>query len=304
MIFELMSKGTIVRLPDDRTGLPERKEVHVMLLLPFNRYILGTPGIRRTDEWVLGKLGSEETKEVFLYDSRAVVLALGDNGSVTLSRDVVANLRSHLFSQMPPPGEHLPAALIVRSLMAGGAPEDDEVVKSEQAFFEALDKDEMSRMAYWGIRFALSRGDYGAVTRVKTWLKNAMGVFEDGVPPKAWFSLTDLPGRKDITEMESYSFTLDDLQRMHSQSSRPVVLYSKTGYLILAEQPVDNTETAFRIWMYLPVQIWNELREKRKLSIREIVAATWGYLDALEAVVERGRYASGLQHFSPVNGTR
>ena len=80
MIFELMSKGTIVRLPDDRTGLPERKEVHVMLLLPFNRYILGTPGIRRTDEWVLGKLGSEETKEVFLYDSRAVVLALGDNG--------------------------------------------------------------------------------------------------------------------------------------------------------------------------------------------------------------------------------
>ena len=39
------------------------------------------------------------------------------------------------------PGEHLPAALIVRSLMAGGAPVDDEVVKSEQAFFEALDKE-------------------------------------------------------------------------------------------------------------------------------------------------------------------
>jgi hypothetical protein len=43
MIFELMSKGTIVRLPDDRTGLPERKEVHVMLLLPFNRYIWERP---------------------------------------------------------------------------------------------------------------------------------------------------------------------------------------------------------------------------------------------------------------------
>jgi hypothetical protein len=300
MIFELMSKGTVVRLPDDRAGLPEREDAHVLLLLPYNRFLLGTPGIRRTDEWVLGKLGSGETTEVFLYDSRPVVLSLGDNGTVTLSNDVVANLRSRLFEQMLPPGEHLPAALIVRSLIQNGSSVDDEVVKSEQTFFDALEKDEMARMAYWGIRFALVRGDYGAVTRIKTWLKNAAGVFEEGVPPRVWFSLTDLPGRKDIGEMETYSFTLDDLQRMHSQSSRPVVLYSKTGYLILAEQAVDNTETSFRIWMYLPVPIWNELREKRKLSIREIVSATWGYIDALDAIAERGRY--GVQHLSSVNG--
>ena len=117
-------------------------------------------------------------------------------------------------------------------------------------------------MAYWGIRFALFRNDYEAVSRIKTWLKNASDVFEGAQQiPRVWFSLTEIPGKKDIQEMEALAFSLDDLQRMNSQSSRPVVLYSKSGYLILSDFGGEGPESAFRIWMFLPIALWNEMRE-------------------------------------------
>ncbi len=98
-----------------------------------------------------------------------------------------------------------------------------------------------------------------------------------------------------MAELETLSFTLDDLQRMTSQRSRPVVLFSRTGYLILSEQSLDKTETIFRVWLYLPLPLWNELREKGKLSIREIISASWGYLEAREAMREMEYYGRKRQ---------
>ena len=294
MIFELMSRGSIARLPDDMTieGLPDGSSPEVLLLLPYNRYLAGTVQMKQYERWTLGKLGTDESGEIFLYEGKEKTLCLGDVSKVTISAEVVAQLRDSLLGQMAFPGEHVPSALILRGVLG----EDhflleEEYFQNEEAFIEALERDTTAKMAYWAIRFALLRNDYEAVSRVKTWMKSAMDVFEGaGQNPKAWFSLTDLPGKKDAEEMESLTFSLDDLQRMNSQSSRPVVLYSKSGYLILSDMGGEGPGSSFRIWMYLPIPLWNEMRERRKLSIREIVMASWGFTDGLTAERDQARY--------------
>ena len=295
MIFELMSRGSIVRLPDDMTiaGLPASPSPKVLLLLPYNRYLLGTVQLKHYERWTLGKLGTDESGEVFLYEGKEKALSLGDVEKATISADVVSQLRDCLLGQMMPPGEHMPSVLIMRGILGeDNFLLDGEFFKNEEAFIEALEKDHSAKMAYWAIRLALFRNDYEAVSRVKTWMKSAADVFEGASQtPRAWFSLTDLPGKDDAEEMEGLTFSLDDLQRMNSQSSRPVVLYSKFGYLILSDIGTEGPEPAFRVWMYLPIPLWNEMRERRKLSIREIVMASRGFIDGQSAEKEQARYA-------------
>ena len=295
MIFELMSNGTMARLPDEMpvAGLPELPLPKVFLLLPYNRYIAGTSHMNTTERWTFGKLGTDEEKEIFFYDEEPLSLALGEKKKVLLSEELTGELRAQLLRQMPVPGEHMPTALILRGLVREDhLIFDEDFLNNEGAMLESIEKEPALRMPYWAIRLALFRNDYEAVSRIKTWLKAAFDVFDSGTPtPRIWFSLTDLPGRQAIDEMEGLSFSLDDLQRMNSQSSRPVVLYSKAGYLILSDYGGEGPETAFRIWMFLPIPLWNEMREKRKLSIREIVTASWGYLDGLAAEKERNRFS-------------
>lgn len=294
MILELMSRGNMARLPDTMPldGMPEIPVPGVLLLLPYNRYLLGSLTAKNYEKWTVGKIGTGEAKEVFLYDGTPLVLSLGEMEQVVLSPEAAAQLRLFLQRQMPPPGEFLPGVLILRGLLKENALlSDEDMVHNEGAMIDALEKDPLMRAAYWAIRFALFRNDYEAVSRIKTWLKSAADVFENsGQQPRIWFSLTDLPGRKDTEEMASLAFSLDDLQRMNSQSSRPVVLYSKAGYLILSDFGSEGAETAFRVWLFLPVVLWNEMREKRKLSIREIVMAAWGCLDGMAAENERMKY--------------
>lgn len=292
MIFELMSKGTMARLPKGSHDMPVPG---VLLLLPYGRFLLGTVIMRYHEQWSLGRIGETETTEVFLYDDAPKRIDIGGT-VVTLSAEVVAELRAALRQQMAPPGEHLAPALILRGLLRDGALSlcaEEEYLNDEERMIEELEKYPAVRMAYWAIRFALFRNDYEAVSRVKTWLKSAWDVFDEALPPpKIWFSLVDLPREEDREAMAALEFSMEDLQRMNSQSSRPVVLYSKAGYLTLSEFGGEgrDQEAAFRIWLFLPVPLWNEMREKRKLSIREIIMASWGYLDGLAAEREREGY--------------
>lgn len=292
MIFELMSRGDLARLPDDMLlpGLTNVPAPRVILLLPYNRYILGTVDMRAYERWALGKIGSEDfPEEIFLYEEKPKTINLGEVGSITVSRESIDLLKSCLRRQMPPPGEHQPAMLILRGLLKDDSRIVDDAIEDEGPALELLEKDGTLRAAYWAMRFALSRNDYDAVSRTKTWIRTASDVFEGAAPsPRIWFSLTDLPGRKDIEEIEGLGYTVDDLQRMNSQSSRPVVLYSKSGYLVLSDYGGDSA--GYRIWLYLPIPLWNEMREKRKLSIRELVMATWGYLDGMAADAERSSF--------------
>jgi hypothetical protein len=111
------------------------------------------------------KLGSEVTKEVFLYEqSRGCPGARGQRKASPFP-----GMSSRHCAAICSPKCRLPRA----SSRPRSSSESDggrrsrgrRIVKSEQAFLEALDKDEMSRMAYWGIRFALSHGTSGCGRR-------------------------------------------------------------------------------------------------------------------------------------------
>ena len=304
MIFELMSNGSIVSLPktDLPDGIPEIPGPGVILLLPYNRYLLGHCFMRNYERWIWGKPGSDP-QEVFLYDDVPQVFVLDDSTRVTLSTNAVLQIRAALLSQMQPPGEHLPTVLILRGVMKDHPVfQDDARVQNESAFTQSIEKDSILNMTYWSVRFALFRGEFETIARIKTWLKMASELFDtSGNAPKVWFSLTPLPGSRELVELEALSFSMDDLQRMVSQSAMPVVLFSKAGYLVLSDFGGAGA-SAFRVWVFLPAPLWNELRERRKLSIRDLVISSWGYCDALSALAERCRYVpSDLGSFVPAH---
>jgi len=279
-------------------GIPDIPGPRTVLLLPYNRYLLGHSFMRNYERWIWGKPGTDP-REVFLYESGPQSLALDETTRVTVPAGVVAEIRNALFSQMQPPGEHLPTVLILRGVLKDHpAFKDDVLVQNEPAFLQCIDKDNILSMTYWSVRFALFRGEFEAIARIKTWLRTASDLFDSNDPaqqhghvPKVWFSLTPLPGGKELSELEALSFSVDDLQRMVSQSALPVVLFSKAGYLVLSDFGGVGG-AVFRVWVFLPPSLWNELRERRKLSIRDLVISAWGYCDAVQAMAERSRYAA------------
>ena len=298
MVFELMSNGSVAGLPQTALpkGIPDISGPRAVLLLPYNRYLLGHSFMRNYERWIWGKPGIDP-QEVFLYENGPQSLVVDEGTCVIIPTNVVSEIRGALFSQMPPPGEHLPTVLILRGVLKDHpAFKDDALVQNEPAFLECIDKDNVLNMTYWAVRFALFRGEFEAIARIKTWLRTASDLFESNEPvlhgyaPKAWFSLTPLPGGKELAELEALSFSVDDLQRMVSQSALPVVLFSKAGYLVLSDFG-GMGGSAFRVWVFLPPFLWNELRERRKLSIRDLVVSAWGYCDAVRAAAERSRYA-------------
>ena len=307
MIFELMSNGSIASLPQAALpkGIPDILGPRVVLLLPYNRYLLGHSFMRNYERWIWGKPGADP-HEVFLYENGPQTL-VDDVTRVNIPLNAVSEIRGLLLSQMLPPGEHLPTILMLRgSLKEHPAFKDDALAQNEPAFLQSIDKDSILTMTYWAVRFALFRGEFETIARVKTWLRMASELFEShesalggatlngAAPgehvPKVWFSLTSLPCGKELAELESLSFSIDDLQRMVSQSALPVVLFSKAGYLVLSDFGGAGG-VVFRVWVFLPAFLWNELRERRKLSIRDLVISAWGYCDAAQALAERARYA-------------
>lgn len=302
MIFELMSNGSIVGLPQTALpeGIPEIPGPGVVLLLPYNRYLLGHSFMRNYERWIWGKPGSDP-QEVFLYEDTPLPLQLDDSTRVVLPASVTSDIRTQLIAQMQPPGEHLPTILLLRGVLKDHhAFRDDLVIQDEAAFMQYTEKDLLLNRAYWSVRFALFRGEFEAIARAKTWLKTAGELFDTGVnSPKIWFSLMPLPGSRELTELEALSFSVDDLQRMVSQSAMPVVLFSKAGYLVLSDFGGSGS-ASFRVWLFLPAPLWNELRERRKLSIRDLVLSAWGYCDALQAVTERSRYTPDCANCVPM----
>lgn len=311
MIFELMSNGSVAYLPQAALpkGIPDIPGPRTVLLLPYNRYLLGHSFMRNYERWIWGKPGADP-QEVFLYENGPQSLVIDETTRISISVGVIVEIRNALFSQMLPPGEHLPTVLILRGVLKEHpAFKDDLLTQDESSFLQCLDKGSVLSMTYWSVRFALFRGEFEAIARIKTWLRTASDLFDSQEPsahgnvPRVWFSLTPLPGGKELAELEALSFSVDDLQRMVSQNALPVVLFSKSGYLVLSDFGGAGG-AAFRVWVFLPASLWNELRERRKLSMRDLVISAWGYCDAVQAATERRRYApspKATSHLTPAN---
>ena len=174
------------------------------------------------------RLGAPRDRELSLAVDGAVV--------AVLSSKLVTGLRDALLAQTEPPGDHLSAVLILRGLMRENAAFADGVpFRDERAFSRFLEEDELLRKGYWALRFALARGEFDIVVRLRAWLRAGPKLSDPDAPARVWFSILDLPGEKDLAELEALSFSREDLQHMVSQDTVPLLLFNPgSGYLVLS----------------------------------------------------------------------
>lgn len=302
LILELMSNGTLARLPQAFVpeGVPVPGGPFVMLLLPHNRYLLGHPTEGGGERWEWGRPG-DDPQEVFLYDDEPLALAQDDTVSIVLPTETVTLLKRELMAQLDPPGDHLSTVLVLRGFMKDRAAfMDGSPFQDEPSFVQSMGEDDVLRKIYWALRLALARGEFDAVTRLKAWLRAGPELFDKGMrgedaPMKVWFSILDVPDDASLQELSALSFSREDLQHMVAQRVVPLLLFNpRSGYLVLSRFGKDDG-TGFFVWAFVRPHLWGELRERRKLSVREVVLALWGQWDIENAIDERSRYAPGLE---------
>ncbi|MBQ7577521.1 MAG: hypothetical protein IJT21_04530 [Synergistaceae bacterium] len=289
MLLELMSDGTLAELPPEYSGLNVPDEPSVMLLLPHNKYLLGTG----SDEWIYSDLKpGAETKNVYLYDDEN--LSLNDeNGITILPGKTVTELREKLYKRSDPPGRHVSTVLMLKTFLKYH-PVFSGKYLNEAIFNEAAKNDSKLYRAYWTLRFALSRSELEATTRVKAWLAAGPENFDNPRNiAKIWFSIMPNPSKEIINDLEELNFSRQELSHMIVQNISPIVLYNpEAGWLIFARFGRNNqiNETIFFAWLYLNHELWQELREVKKMSVRDIINAVWGNYDTQQAVIERAKY--------------
>lgn len=300
MLFELLSTGEMVALPNEPMpgGLPEGVDPRVVLLAPYNRALVGTDVLGCYERWLWGKLGSSEWEEVALYDDLSKAVEVSLFGKVTMKEHLVTRLRHELLATLSPPGEHDVTALILRETLKE---EENSVLatlcQDEESLQELVQEDEMLRTAYWGFRVALLWGGQDMLKRVKTWLRLARTSFDSALHrPRLWVFLTGEPDEASLNDLLSIGFRVEPLKALDSEDANPAVLKGPGGYIIqlwyegMSRKENDRPAVPVRVWLYLTSELWNDLRGKRGLSIREMVFAAWGYLEALDAAARMSRY--------------
>ena len=167
-----MSNGTLAELPPENipAGISPLllNDSSVMLLLPHNKYLLG-----RGNKWIYSGLQGDSQKNVFLYDSQSIELLNEGAAPTILNAGTVNDLRRKLFANSEPPGTHTGAVLMLRTFMRNipvFMSEDAEYL-DEKSFTRAMKSNPILTKAYWTIRFAMSRSELEAITRLKAWLK-------------------------------------------------------------------------------------------------------------------------------------
>lgn len=287
-----MSNGTLAELPPENIpgGIDPPGESSVMLLLPHNKYLLG----RRGTEWVYSGSGpGSSPRKISLYDGQSISLKNEGTSPTILTAGTVNTLRRELSSRSDPPGTHTGAVLMLRTFMRGHpifASESAEYL-DEDFFISAMKDRPILRKAYWTVRFAMSRSEMETVTRLKAWLRAGPEIFSQHKDDmRLWFSILELPDEETLTELEDISFSRNEIKRIAMQNASPVVVYNPaSGWLVLGRFGRQR-ETMFFLWCYFSHELWNELREVKKLSVNDIILSAWGEHDTRQAIYERSKY--------------
>lgn len=286
MLLELMSDGTLAELPPESLNLniPEKFEnPSVVLLLPHNKYLLG-----QGSEWVV--LNDSQSQNISLYDNQSISLLNEGFEPTMLNAETVNELRQKSLSQTEPPGNHRGAVRMLRSFMRNHEIFMTEEYLDERKFREFLSNDEILNKAYWALRFSMSRGDLDSVSRIKAWVKAASAFSQENNEMKLWFSILQTPDEEMFRDFENLGFSRLEIQRMSNQSASPIVVYNPASGWLVWGRFGRQRETVFFLWAYYNHELWDELRERRKLSISDIIHASWGEYDTREAMLERAKY--------------
>lgn len=279
-----MSDGSLAELPSENVDPSS-----VVLLLPHNKYLLG-----RGSEWVYTGEGQEHRQNVFLYDNQSISLLNDGLEPTTLNAETVNTLRKKSLSMSEPPGNHTTAVLMLRSFMRNHPAfmsEDAEYLDEEKFRENTLNHDSVLKRAYWALRFAMARGELESVSRIKAWVKADPDLFSQaGHEMRLWFSLLEAPDKEILADLEALSFSPLEVKRMTAQNASPIVVYNPaSGWLVLGRFGRQR-ETMFFLWAFFNHELWNELRERKKLSINDIILASWGEYETRQAMDERAKY--------------
>ena len=291
MLLELMSNGTLAELPPENKpdGIAMPDEASVMLLLPHNKYLLGTGGGR----WIYAsRRPDEQPQGVYLYEDQVLSLLNEGIPPTIIPADTVNFLRRELFSLSEPPGHHAPTVLMLKTFMRDNpAFEDENNFLDEKNFSQFMRNDTVLYKAYWTLRFSLARSELETAGRLKAWLKADPKVFEDPKHEmKIWFSLLKLPDADAVKELIDLSFSPLEINHISEQLASPLVVYNPvSGWLIVA-QFGRKRNSFFKAWLYLNHELYHELKNTKKLTLHDIIHAVWGEYETRQAMTERAKY--------------
>ena len=238
------------------------------------------------------------------YDDKNLSLKDDDGENITiLPGRVVTELREKLSKRSDPPGKHVSTVLMLKTFLKYHPVfnESGNNYLDENFFNEAMKKDYKLYRAYWTLRFALSRSEMEQTARLKAWILADPDNFNKaGNIAKIWFSIMPNPSKEITQDLEELGFSRLELMNMIAQNISPLVLYNpRAGWLIFARfgRTGKISETIFFAWVYVNHELWHELREIKKMPVRDIVNAVWGNYDTQQAIIERAKY-KGAENIS------
>ena len=288
LLLELMSNGTLAQLPPDNKpeGITVPSEPSVMLLLPHNKYLLGTGG-----GWVYASRKSDEQpSNVYLYENQSLSLLNEGTQPTVIPPETVNVLRKELFSLSEPPGNHFSTVLLLKTFMKDNPAFDNEFL-DEKIFSGFMKKDSTLYKAYWTLRFSLVRSELETAGRLKAWLKAEPKIFENPKHVfKIWFSILNLPEDDAIQELIELSFSPLELKHISVQLASPLIVYNPISGWLIVGQFGRKRDTIFRAWIYINHELYYELRERKKMTVHDIIQAVWGEYETRQAMNERAKY--------------
>ena len=296
LLLELMSNGKLAQLPPENTpdGISMPDEPSVMLLLPHNKYLLGTGG----GKWIYAGSTDGQPSDVYLYENEDISLSNEGTRPTVIPADTVNILRKELLSLSEPPGHHEPTVLMLRTIMRGHPVFNDEKFLDEKFFSDFMKKDLILYKAYWTLRFSLARGELETTGRLKAWLNAGPDIFEaPRSVMKIWFSLLDTPEEEVLDELVELKFSRLELQHIAEQQASPLTVYNPLAGWLLIGQFGRKIHTMFRAWMFLSHELYHELKYINKMETRDIIMAVWGEHETRQACSERAKY-KGDEGFS------
>ncbi|MBQ6776065.1 MAG: hypothetical protein IJP53_06350 [Synergistaceae bacterium] len=297
MLLELMSNGKLAQLPPDNKpdGIAMPDEPSIMLLLPHNKYLLGTDG-----RWIYASSRPDEQPQgVCLYEDQVLSLLNEGTQPTIIPADTVNILRRELLSLSEPPGHHEAAVSMLRTFMKDHpAFIDEKIFLDEETFSRFAKTDPTLYKAYWTLRFSLARSELETAGRLKAWLKADPKNFENPRHvSKIWFSLLNLPDDDAVRELiENFSFSALEIKRISDQQASPLVVYNPLSGWLIVGQFGRKRDTLFRAWLYLNHELYHELRDRRNMSVHDIIQAVWGEHETRQAMTERANY-KGAEKF-------
>jgi hypothetical protein len=271
----------------------------VLLFASFNRVLVGHVTFSGYDRWLWGKLHSSEWSEVQLYGESPLELSLPWK-VIRLDAKAVSFLRKVLLGQILPPGNHTVALNMLRETQRhtpGFA--IFEALEDNESLWEYVLGDPQLRAGYWGFRLASLWGGESMTERICLWLKVARPLYDAFLArPRIWGFLSSSLDPFSLDQIGNLGFRKDQLEALRNVHENPLAVASSVGCLIqyvfepknYPEIPADSLPTS--MLLYLPRKIWNQAREERRLSLREIFLSAWGFLDALDA---EARFASYME---------